>query len=240
MKSTADGGWRIRPMGDGCLIIEFGQKVNTATNQLVHAVADHLQKHPPKGVVDIVPCFTTVALHYWPEALAHGSASPYQQLKGAVGALLAGGITASQHAARVVEIPVCYGGEFGPDLQEVAKVCRLTPDQVVALHVASDSMVFMLGFAPGNPYAGGLDPKIAVPRRATARTSVSEGTVAIANGQTVIYPMQSPGGWNLIGRTPLKLFDPASTPPCLLQPGDRLRFVEISRPQFDALKARGP
>ena len=101
-------------------------------------------------------------------------------------------------------------------------------------------MVFMLGFAPGNPYAGGLDPKIAVPRRATARTSVSEGTVAIANGQTVIYPMQSPGGWNLIGRTPLKLFDPASTPPCLLQPGDRLRFVEISRPQFDALKARGP
>lgn len=227
-------------MGDGCLIIEFGLKVDVATNQRVHAVANHLQKHLPRGVVDVVPCFTTVALHYRPEALAHGSASPYRQLTDAVETILAGGITAGQRSARVVEIPVCYGGEFGPDLQEVAAACALAPEQVVALHVASESMVFMLGFAPGNPYAGGLDPKIAVPRRATARTSVSAGTVAIANGQTVIYPMQSPGGWNLIGRTPLRLFDPASTPPCLLQPGDRLRFVEISRPQFDALKAREP
>ena len=236
MKSTADGDWHIRPMGDCCLIIEFGLKVDTATNQLVHAVADYLQAHLPKGVLDIVPAFTTVALHYRPEALEHGSASPYQQLKDGVETILGSGITAKQHTARSVEIPVCYGGEFGPDLVEVAAACRLTPDQVVALHGASESIVYMLGFAPGHPYAGGLDPKIAVPRRATARTSVSEGTVAIANGQTVIYPMKSPGGWNLIGRTPLKLFDPAATPPCLLQPGDQLRFVAISRQQFDAIR----
>ena len=240
MKSTADGGWRIRPMGECCLIIELGLKVDTATNRLVHAVADALQAHPPEGVIDIVPCFTTVALHYRPEALEHVSASPYQQLKDAVETILGSGITAQRHTARIVEIPVCYGGEFGPDLVEVAAACRLAPDQVVTLHGASESIVFMLGFAPGHPYAGGLDPEIAVPRRATARTSVSEGTVAIANGQTVIYPMQSPGGWNLIGRTPLKLFDPASTPPCLLQPGDQLRFVAISRQQFDAIRERQP
>ena len=238
MKSTVDGDWCLVPMGDCCLIIEFGVKVDMATNQMVHAVADYLQAHPPKGVIDIVPSFTAVALHYRPEALEHVSASPYKQLKDVVEAILGSGITAKQRTARIVEIPVCYGGELGPDLVEVAAACRLTPDQVVALHGASESVVFMLGFAPGFPYAGGLDPKIAVPRRATPRTSVSEGTVAIANRQTVIYSMQSPGGWNLIGRTPLKLFDPASTPPCLLQPGDQLRFVAISRQQFDAIRER--
>jgi KipI family sensor histidine kinase inhibitor len=124
-----------------------------------------------------------------------------------------------------VEIPVCYGLEYGPDLDAVAAHCGLSPDEVIARHTAAEYRVYMLGFSPGFPYLGGLDPNIAAPRRETPRIKVPAGSVGIAGMQTGIYPLESTGGWQIIGRTPMRLFDPGLEEPCLLRPGDRLRFV---------------
>lgn len=137
-----------------------------------------------------------------------------------------------------VEIPVCYGGEYGPDLDALAEHARLSRDEVIGRHVAAGYTVAMLGFAPGFPYLLGLDPALHVPRRADPRTRVPAGSVAIGGAQTGIYPRELPGGWNLIGRTPLVLFDPDRDPPCLLAPGDRVRFCAISAEEFAALAER--
>lgn len=227
--------WQIAPLGDRALVIEFGQRVDRDINARARAVAQQLLRTPLPGVTDVVPAFTTVALHYRPEAFAGGEA-PYRQLCRHVEAILARGIALERTTMRVVEVPVCYGGEFGADLGEVATLCKLAPDEVIALHAASPHVVYMLGFAPGFPYLGGLDPRLGVPRRATPRTAVPLGSVAIARDQSVIYSLETPGGWNLIGRTPLRLFRPEREPPCLLQPGDEVRFVPIPPERYRALE----
>jgi inhibitor of KinA len=225
-------------MGDRCLIVEFGQRVDPEINRTARSVADHLLAHPIEGVVDIVPAFTSVAVHYRPEAFSDSSTHdpPYQRLRRQIEAILAQGVVRQSDVARLVEVPVCYGGDFGPDLAGVAAACGLTPEQVIELHGASPHVVYMLGFAPGFPYLGGLDPRLAMPRRTTPRTKVPAGTVAIAREQTAIYSLETPGGWNLIGRTPLKLFTPQANPPCLLQLGDRVRFVPIPLEHFRTLE----
>ena len=231
--------WRIDPVGDRCLMIEFGQRVDPEINRTVHAMAERLLRDPIPGVTDVVPAFTTVAIHYRPEAIAAGESAdpiPYRRLERLIEAMLAQGIAATGSEARTVEIPVCYGGEYGPDLDEVAAACGLTPGQVIALHGASDHMVYMLGFAPGFPYMGGLDPRLAMPRRSTPRVKIPQGTVAIAREQSAVYTLETPGGWNLIGRTPIELFTPHASSPTLLRPGDHVRFVPISRARFDAMR----
>lgn len=218
------------------MIVEFGSCIDPEINRKVHAFAAHLQTHPIKGVLDIVPSFTTVALHYRPEVLASATQTPLQALTHILEKILLKGVESDRQTTRTIDIPVCYGGEFGPDLSEVAKACGMTQKETIQLHCTSESVVFMIGFAPGHPYAGGLDPRLSLPRRATPRTKVAKGTVAIANGQTVIYPLQLPSGWNLIGRTPLQLFDPESETPSLLEPGDCLRFISITPEQFHAMQ----
>jgi KipI family sensor histidine kinase inhibitor len=136
---------------------------------------------------------------------------------------------------RTVEVPVCYELAFAPDLEEVARRTGLDPAQVVELHATTPHRVLMIGFAPGHPYIGGLDPRLAVPRRASPRQRVEAGSVAIANAQTSIYPFATPGGWNVIGRTPLALFDPMREPASLLEPGDAVAFVPISRARFEVI-----
>lgn len=233
MSDAARSGWRIVPLGDRALCIELGQGVDLALSARARAAAQQLRLAALPGVSDVVPAFTTVALHYWPEAV--GGESPYDQLRKRVEEVLARGISTEGTVPRIVEVPVCYGGEFGPDLAEVAASCKLTPDEVVALHGASSHVVHMLGFAPGFPYMGGLDARLHVPRRATPRTAVPAGSVAIAKDQSGIYPLEAPGGWNLIGRTPLRLFRATAERPCLLEPGDEVRFVAISPDRFRAL-----
>ena len=230
--------WRIEAIGDCCLIVEFGQRIDPEINQTALAFADFLLAHPIAGVTDVVPAFTTVALHYRPEAFADALSGelPFRKLCRQVESILAQDIASAQRATRVVEVPICYGGEFGPDLPEIAAACALTVEQVIALHCASPHVVYMLGFAPGFPYIGGLDQRLAMPRRSTPRESVPAGSVAIARDQTAIYSIATPGGWNLVGRTPLKLFDPLADPPCLLQPGDELRFVPITPQQYQTLQ----
>jgi inhibitor of KinA len=233
-------GWRIAAMGDRCLIIEFGNRVDREINARARAAADFLLANPIPGVVDVVPAFTTVAVHYHPEALADaGGELPHARLRRRIDELLGSGVPIAAETARVIDVPVCYGGDFGPDLGEIARALDLTEQQVIDLHGASPHVVYMLGFAPGFPYLGGLDARLAVPRRATPRTRIPAGSVAIAREQTAIYSLETPGGWNLIGRTPLRLFTPEANPPCLLRVGDRVRFVPISQERFAALEAGG-
>ncbi|MFA7438771.1 5-oxoprolinase subunit PxpB [Castellaniella sp.] len=225
---ASDRNWTIAPAGDCCLIITFGQRVDVHINERVHGAAQRLLQAAVPGVRDIVPAFTTVSVHYQPECFAQDGL-PYDHLCRQIEALLdiedsrGSGLT-----VRTVDMPVCYGGDFGPDLPEVARLCGLTPEQVVERHLASPHRVYMLGFLPGLPYIGGLDPQLRVPRRSKPRIRVPAGSVAIANDQTCIYPLESPGGWHLIGRTPLALFDVRRAEPCTLQPGDRVRFVPVA------------
>lgn len=228
--------WRIAPQGDCCLMVEFGQKVDQETNLRARALAQYLIEHPLPGVHDVVPALTSVAIHYRPEAFAEPASSmlPYDQLAVRVEDILRKGVERKAPKPRRVEIPVCYGGEFGLDLEEIARARKLTTDEVVAIHSESPHVVYMLGFAPGFPYIAGLDERLAMPRRATPRLKIQLGTIAIAGGQSVVYTLETPGGWNLIGRTPLRVFTPETEPPCLLRAGDAVHFIPITRPEYEA------
>ncbi len=224
------GAWRIAPLGDRALIIECGDRVDPQTHARVRDAAARLCAAALPGVTDVVPAFTTVALHYRPEALQ--SDSPFEALRARIQELDKGSCAPEHTATRLVQIPVCYGGEFGPDLADVALACNLACSEVIERHAASAHVVYMLGFAPGMPYLGGLDPRLFVPRRTTPRTAVAAGSVAIARDQSIVYPIPTPGGWNVIGRTALRLFDPMAQPPCALRPGDAVRFIAICAEEF--------
>ena len=231
--------WQIEPVGERCLLIRLGQRVDPATSRVVHAVTAHLMDHRPPGVVDVVPSFTTVAVHFHPAAYARRRGLPSIQLTRQIERILGRGVPALPATGRVVEIPACYGGEFGPDLDDVARQCRLAPDEVIALHVQQPLTPYAFFFSPGNPFAGPLDNRLHVPRRSTPRTRVEAGSVAIANGISSIYQTASPGGWNVIARTPWNLFDVRRQPPTRLQMGDLIQFRAISAEEFhDTLEAR--
>ena len=225
--------WRIQPQGDRCLLVYFGDGIDIGTGRMCLAAARLLRQAQLPGVIDVVPSFVAVAVHYQPM----GSQGPrYPQLAAQIEKVLGRGVTPDEHSGRDVDIPVCYGGEQGPDLDEVARHAGLSADAVVAMHAGSDNLVFMLGFAPGAAYLGVHDERLNIPRRASPRTAVPAGSVAVANRQSMLYPSQSPGGWNIIGATPLVLFDPAREPAALLQAGDRVRFVPIDPAEYRRLR----
>ncbi len=215
----------IEPLGDCAALVTFGEHIDEAMHRLVRAACARLETQPVPGMIELVPAFASVAV--WYDPLRVGSGTPYRALAAALEARLAGLEAGEAPAARTVEIPVVYGGEAGPDLDTVAARAGLTPAEVIQLHAAGDYLVHMIGFAPGFPYLGGLDERLHCPRRAVPRTAVPAGSVGIGGSQTGIYPLVSPGGWQLIGRTPLALFDPTRDPPALLAAGDRVRFVPL-------------
>lgn len=223
---------RIDAVGDRCMLIGLGDTVDPDTSLRVFAFVRRLKEQPIAGVRDIVPAFTTVALHYQPELF---DGSPFESLRALVLERLTRPFETQQLAARTIEVPICYGGEFGPDLEDVATQRGLSVEQVIALHLQSSHRVYMLGFSPGFPFIGGLDQSLVMPRRTSPRTRIPPGSVAIARDQTCIYPLETPGGWNLIGRTPVRLFDPSANPPCLLAPSDRVRFIRIDEPSYHTL-----
>lgn len=232
---TPGDGWRIRAEGDRCLIVELGDTLDPAVGARCLALARTVREAGWPGLTDIVPALATVAFHYRPPGPDGGGLS-FDDLSQRLDALLRDGLPVSQTASRTVDLPVCYGGEYGPDLEDVARACGLSPEAVVDLHTRPGSLVYTLGFAPGLPYIGVHDPALAIPRRATPRTAVPAGSVAIANRQTTIYPDRLPGGWHLIGTTPLRLFDFRRDPPALLMPGDQVRFVPITPEAFTRLR----
>lgn len=226
----------ITLLGDGALVVSLGERVDSALSRRVHSAFGWLSSPPLPGVLELVPAATSVTLFYSPHELVMADA-PVSDLAG----WLAGRVrerlatlpeTDALPESRLVEIPVCYSGEFGPDVEDVAARLGLSAEELIARHRDAEYFVLQLGFAPGFPYLHGLPKELSVPRRAVPRTVLPAGSVAIANEQSCIYPVAISGGWNLIGRTPLKLFRPGCEPPVLLQPGDRVVFRAISPDEF--------
>lgn len=225
---------RVVPLGDRALIIQLGSTIDDATHRRVRAVSARLASSGVPGLIEVVPAFASVAVHYDPTRAPNdmppvGAArSPYARFAAAVQAALANLGEESVPAPRTVEIPVRYGGDDGPDLGVVAAAHGLSADDVVSLHSGATYRVYMLGFAPGFAYLGGLPESLATPRRAEPRTAVPAGSVGIGGSQTGIYPLTTPGGWQIVGRTSLTLFDPRRTPPTLLAIGDIVRFRVVA------------
>ena len=231
---------RCYPLGDAAVTLELGQAIAPATHRLLQALAKLLAQHPLPGLREYVPAFTTLTVYYDPWELSQNVGFlPYEQVASYLQSLLPAAqvLAADYTPGPLVEIPVCYGGDFGPDLAAVARHAGLSEVEVIELHSGAEYLVYMLGFAPGFPYLGGLDARLATPRRAVPRPLVPAGAVGIAGAQTGIYSLPTPGGWQLIGRTPRRLFAASRTPPSLLQAGDRLRFVPISEADFQQLSA---
>jgi KipI family sensor histidine kinase inhibitor len=211
----------ILPLGDSALLVRFGDDIDLPTNQQVQALDARLRgsQDAPRGILELVPAYTTLLIHYDPLLLTCAEASDW--LRSELG-------HAQESAARVprrIDVPVRYGGPDGPDLPFVASYHHASASEIVRLHTAHDYTVFMMGFTPGFPYMGKLDDALVTPRLETPRTRVPAGSVGIAGTQTGIYPIDSPGGWQLIGRTSLKLFDLSADEPFLFAPGDTVRFV---------------
>ena len=214
------------PASDDALLVRFGDAIAPALHRQVRALVEELERIALPAIRNLHPAYASVLIRFDPLATDHA------EIEGAVRALL----VSPQRVLvpRTIEIPVCYGGEFGPDLADVAEHSGLDPEAVIARHSASSYLVHFLGFAPGFPYLGGMDEALSTPRLAAPRVRVPAGSVAIGGAQTGVYPVATPGGWRLIGRTPLRLFDPGRLPPALLRMGDEVRFVPID----DAAYAR--
>ncbi|MBP6508388.1 MAG: 5-oxoprolinase subunit PxpB [Opitutaceae bacterium] len=222
---------RFTPLGDTAVTVELGPEINAATLAPVRALALSLEAEPLPGVVDVVAAYNTVTVFYeLPQARG------YDALCVAIEKRMQGLKVVSIKSGRVITVPVCYGGEFGPDLEMVAAHAGMKEKAMIALHSAARYLVQAVGFTPGFAYLGGLPTKLHTPRLATPRTLVPAGSVGIGGGQTGVYPLASPGGWNLIGRTPLKLFQPAAREPALLRVGDRVKFKAITAEEFAAWK----
>jgi KipI family sensor histidine kinase inhibitor len=229
------------PLAEDTLLLRFGDDIDMDTNARVHAAATAIRMACVPSITDIAPAYATLLLRFEP------SRRDGDAVREAITRALGPGLrrddgqqatTPGHGATRTVEIPVCYGGECGPDIDAVAEHAGLSRNNVIARHAAAEYTVAMLGFAPGFPYLLGLDPALQVPRRANPRTRVPAGSVAIGGAQTGIYPRELPGGWHLIGRTPRVLFDPAREPPCLLAPGNHVRFRAIDADEFARLAER--
>jgi inhibitor of KinA len=218
---------RVVPLGDSALLVEFENRIDASINERCIALAEALEARRITGVRDIVPAYRTVALYFDP--LTTDRVDLLRALERAVAAP----VPAAAAARQLIRVPVCYGAADGPDIGDVASFAGRSEDGVIALHTAATYRVFMLGFSPGFAYMGPLDARIAAPRRATPRTAVPAGSVGIAGPQTGIYPSETPGGWQLVGRTPLRVFDAARTPPSLFRAGDTVQFFAIGRDQWD-------
>lgn len=229
---------RIEPLGETMLLLVFGERVDAEINTRVHAAAARLRAAALPAVIDLVPAYATLGLRYRPEVWAGDGEAAWRRLARAVRDVLEEVEPAPQAEGRFFELAICYGGEFGPDLEALAQHARFSPEEVVARHTAADYRVAMIGFAPGFAYLLGLDPRLVMPRRAAPRLQVPAGSVAIGGAQTGIYPRALPGGWQLIGRSPQSLFDPGRSPPCLLAAGDRVRFRAVDAAEFRSLAER--
>lgn len=220
---------KILSCGDSALSVEFGSTIDPLINQQVQALFTKLKAQPPEGLIDLIPTYRSLLVQYDPTVLF---LKDLQKIIFSFGDLSKGLV---ETVSRLVEIPVCYGKDFGPDLKEVAAFLHLTEEEVIEIHSQVLYQIYMIGFMPGFPYMGGLDPRLFVPRKKVPREFVPAGTVGIADQQAGIYPLDSPGGWQLIGRTPVKIFDLHREEPFYLKPGDRVKFKPISQEEFENL-----
>ena len=219
---------RFLANGDTVMVVEFGDGIDLETSSRVTALATRIKCLALKGITDLVPTFRSVAVHYDPRYLT------FDILEEIVRAALPD-LDGDHHSKREWLIPTCYDPQISPDLTEVAERCSLCIEEVINLHSQVAYHVYMIGFLPGFPYLGNLASEISLPRKETPSLRIPEGSVAIAERMTAIYPNECPGGWYAIGRTPMTFFDPLNNPPALLAPGDQVRFKPIKRDEFDHL-----
>lgn len=223
---------RILPAGDAALTVEFGDTIAPRINDRVLAFVRRVARARLRGLVEVVPTYRSATVYVDPLRC------DWARLTTTVERLARRPVSGARRPGKLVRIPVVYGGEFGPDLAELARQAGLSPQAVIRLHSATEYRVYMLGFSPGFPYLGAVPNRIARPRLAEPRKSVPAGSVGIAGWQTGIYPQASPGGWLLIGRTPLALYAPRAPSPFALTPGDRVRFVPIPREEYERLSEK--
>ncbi len=220
---------RYRIAGDQGLLVEFGQGIDPKINARVRSMAGALEENRPDGVLEIIPTYCSLLLTYDPALTCPDKICPR------IDTLDTTLDTEDQSLFKVVKIPVCYGSDFGPDMETVQKNHDLSSQEVINIHCKPDYLIYMVGFTPGFAFLGGLDERLHTPRLKTPRMKVPKGAVGIANNQTGMYPVQSPGGWQIIGQTPLNLFNPNRDNPFLYRAGDKIRFIPISETKFHAI-----
>lgn len=210
---------RIVSLGDSSVLVQFGDEIDLTINQRVHSLSNLITASSVNGIIETVPAYATLLVHYDPLILS------FIQMKAHLQMQISQLEEIVSRKPRQIDVPVRYGGEDGPDLESVALYCGLRVEDVIRIHSEKIYTVYMMGFTPGYPYMGKLDDRLIMPRLETPRTRVPAGTVAIAGSQTGIYSIESPGGWQLIGWTPLKLFDLGAESPFLFSPGDEVKFI---------------
>lgn len=225
-------GFTITIAGDSALNLEFAQAISAETSAKIRMAAENLTADPIEGVTELVPTFCSLMVYYNPLVIT------FDELSTKLRGKLRNVGDADLSVRKIVTIPVCYGGDFGPDLPTVAEHAGISEREVIALHTGRDYLIDMLGFLPGFAYLGGLDERLHTPRLSTPRTRIEPGSVGIGGAQTGIYPLASPGGWQIIGRTPLKPYDPDRANPILYSAGEYLRFVPITPDEYVAIEAQ--
>ncbi|WP_298709364.1 5-oxoprolinase subunit PxpB [uncultured Veillonella sp.] len=224
----------ISPVGDRAISIDFGQVIDPKINRHIRQTIERIKALQLEGIIELVPTYCALLVEY--NAMLYS----YSEICNIIEPTLDEGMTdTTNELVTVVEVPTVYGGEFGPDLSFVASHNHLSEDEVISIHSGIDYLVYMLGFIPGFTYLGGMDPRIATPRLSSPRTLIPAGSVGIAGEQTGTYPSDSPGGWQIIGRTPVTMYDMAKAQAALLNAGDYVRYVPIDESEFHRIKALG-
>jgi len=224
----------ISPVGDRAISIDFGQVIDPTINRHIRQTIERIKALQLDGIIELVPTYCALLVEY--DAMLYS----YSEICNIIEPTLEEGMTnTTNELVTVVEVPTVYGGEFGPDLSFVASHNHLSEDEVISIHSGTDYLVYMLGFIPGFTYLGGMNPRIATPRLSSPRTLIPAGSVGIAGEQTGTYPSDSPGGWQIIGRTPVTMYDMSKAQAALLNAGDYVRYVSIDESEFHRIKSLG-
>ncbi len=223
---------KIVPEGDSSLLIQFEQVISPEVNQRIAAAAKLIRAQQISGITDMIPTYCSLLVNYNPLVIS------YDALYKRVESIVRMESHQESGSKKVWEIPVLYGGTYGPDLATIAEHAGLSEEEVIKIHTGTDYLIYMLGFLPGFTYLGGLDERIHTPRLASPRVRIPAGSVGIGGSQTGIYPMDSPGGWQLMGMTPIKTYDPERDTPILVEAGDYIRFVSVTESEYLDIKAQ--
>lgn len=221
---------KILTAGDSSILVRMKQEISPEINRKLSALVHLIKEQKVEGVIDTIPAFCSLLINYDPRVVS------YEEITRRIKGMLKVDVDLGEGSRKVFEIPVCYGGDYGPDLEAIAEHAGLTKEEVIRIHSSTDYLIYMLGFLPGFTYLGGLDERIHTPRLANPRICIPAGSVGIGGSQTGIYPMDSPGGWQLMGMTPVKTYDPEREQPILVEAGDYIRFVPVDESEYRRIK----